>query len=81
MTLVVNGYNNDPRELVDIPEVRAMLRQREATWPHWAYFFNQVDDSIKLLLSCVAGASSWAEGRSRWTPIWSPPRWRVASAA
>jgi len=22
MTLVVDGYNNDPRELVDIPEVR-----------------------------------------------------------
>ena len=22
-----------------------------------------------------------AEGRSRWTPIWSPQRWRAASAA
>ena len=56
MTLVVNGYNDDPRELVDIPEVRAMLRQLEASWPHWAYFLNQVDDSIKLMLSCVAGS-------------------------
>lgn len=24
-------------------------------WPQWAYFLNQVDDSLKLLLSCVAG--------------------------
>ena len=55
MTLVVDGYNQDPRELVDIPEVRALLRDLEAAWPYWAYFFNQVDDSIKLLLSCVAG--------------------------
>jgi hypothetical protein len=55
MTLVVDGYNDDPRELVDIPEVRALLRGLEAAWPYWAYFFNQVDDSIKLLLSCVAG--------------------------
>ena len=55
MTLVVDGYNNDPRELVEIPEVRTILHQFEAAWPYWAYFFNQVDDSIKLLLSCVAG--------------------------
>ena len=56
MALVVDGYNNEPRELVDIPEVRALLRGLEAEWPYWAYFFNQVDDSIKLLLSCVAGS-------------------------
>ena len=44
MTLVVDGYNNDPRELVDIAEVRALLRGLETEWPYWAYFFNQVDD-------------------------------------
>ena len=55
ITLAVDGYNNDPRELVDIPEVRTFLRGLESSWPAWAYFFNQVDDSIMLLLSCVAG--------------------------
>ena len=62
MTLVVDGYNNDPRELVDIPEVRALLRGLESEWPYWAYFFNQVDDSIKLLLSCVAGCRFLGRG-------------------
>ena len=62
MTLVVNGYNNDPRELVDIPEVRTLLRALESSWPPWAYFFNQVDDSIKLLLSCVAGSRFHGRG-------------------
>ena len=62
MTLVVDGYNNDPRELVDIPEVRTLLRGLEAEWPYWAYFFNQVDDSIKLLLSCVAGCRFLGRG-------------------
>ena len=62
MTLVVDGYNNDPRELVDIPEVRALLRGLETEWPYWAYFFNQVDDSIKLLLSCVAGSRFLGRG-------------------
>jgi len=62
MTLVVDGYNNDPRELVDIPEVRALLRLLESEWPYWAFFFNQVDDSIKLLLSCVAGSRYLGNG-------------------
>jgi len=62
MTLVVDGYNNDPRELVDIPEVRTLLAQLEAEWPYWAFFFNQVDDSIKLLLSCAAGSRFLGHG-------------------
>lgn len=62
LTLVMDGYNNDPRELVDIPEVRTLLRGLEAEWPYWAYFFNQVDDSIKLLLSCVAGSRFLGRG-------------------
>jgi hypothetical protein len=62
MTLVVDGYNHDPRELVDIPEVRTLLRKLEASWPAWAFFFNQVDDSITLLLSCVAGSRFLGRG-------------------
>lgn len=30
MSLVVDGYNDDPRELVDIAEVRAILRELDA---------------------------------------------------
>lgn len=56
MTRVVDGYNNAPRELVNISEVRSLLRRLEAEWPHWAFFFNYVDDSIKLMLSCMAGS-------------------------
>lgn len=55
MVLSVDGYNDDPRELVDIAEVRALLCELERQWPYWAFFFNQVDDSIKLLASCVCG--------------------------
>ena len=62
MTLVIDGYNNDPRELVDVPEVRTLLRGLESSWPQWAYFFNQIDDSIKLLLSCVAGSRFLGRG-------------------
>ena len=68
MSLVVDGYNSDPRELVDIPEVRNLLRRLEAAWPYWAYFFNQVDDSIKLLLSCAAGKAFLGGGAVEMDP-------------
>lgn len=57
MVMSVDGYNEDPRELVDIPEVRAFLGELELQWPYWGFFFNQVDDGIKLLASCVCGTS------------------------
>ena len=56
MAMVVDSYNDDPRELVDIAEVRAFLRALEREWPYWAFFFNQVDDTIIIFLSCLCGA-------------------------
>lgn len=63
MVLSVDGYNDDARELVDIPEVRAFLRKLDLEWPYWGFFFNQVDDSIKLLGSCVCGTSFPGRGK------------------
>ena len=57
MALVVDGYNDDQRELVDIAEVRAFLKSLCEAWPYWGFFFNQVDDSIKILGSCVCGVA------------------------
>lgn len=62
MVLSVDGYNEDPRELVDIPQVREFLGVLERQWPYWAFFFNQVDDSIKLLASCVCGCRFPGQG-------------------
>lgn len=56
MALVVDGYNEDHRELIDIPEVRAFLRALDRDWPYWAFFFNQVDDTLIIFLSCLCGA-------------------------
>ena len=56
VALVVDGYNDDLRELVDVQEVRAFLVEFTRQWPYWAFFFNQVDDSIKLLSSCLCAS-------------------------
>lgn len=55
MSLVVSGYDSDPRELVDIPEVRSLLIGLVEQWPYWGFFMNQVDESIRILGSCYCG--------------------------
>jgi hypothetical protein len=57
MTLVVDGYNEDARALVDIPEARRILRTLVEQWKYWGFFFNQVDDSISILASCTCGSA------------------------
>lgn len=37
-------------------------KRSAGSWPHLTYFFNQVDDSIKLLLSCVGGSRFLGRG-------------------
>lgn len=55
MSLVVDGYDEDPRELIDIPQVRNFLREFSMAWPYWGFFFNQIDDSLMILGACVCG--------------------------
>lgn len=53
VSLVIDGYNEDPRELFEIAEVRAFIQALDARWPYWYFFLSQADDSIKLLESCL----------------------------
>jgi len=53
VSLVIDGYNDDPRELFEIPEVRAYLKRLDHEWPYWFFFLSQADDSIQMLESCL----------------------------
>jgi hypothetical protein len=55
--LVIDGYHDDRRALVDVPQVRAFIRKLNKVWPYWAYFLNHADESIKIYLSCLCGAA------------------------
>jgi hypothetical protein len=57
VSIVFEGWDEDPRELVDVPEVRSFVKRMAARWPEWAYFFNQQDAIIHLWLSCLVGKS------------------------
>ena len=83
MTLVVDDYNQAPRELVDIHEVRTSLRALESSGPPRAYFFNQVDTASLCSRPASPGADSTIALRSKWTPTSSrsPWAWRLENAA
>ena len=51
VTLVFHGYDDDPRELESIPEVRAWFANLFAAWPYWSFFASRIDQTVPLFLS------------------------------
>jgi hypothetical protein len=51
---VVDGYNDDPRELFELPEVRVYIKRLDQEWRYWFFCLSQADESIKLLESCLS---------------------------
>jgi len=55
LSIAFDGYEMDPRELIEIPEVRAFVASLHAVWPYWAFFLNQLDHTINLWAACLCG--------------------------
>lgn len=53
LAIMVAGYNNDQRELAEIPEVRAFFAKLSAQWPHWFWMLARGMGGISLLLSLL----------------------------
>src|ERR1017187_8430265 len=53
VTLVFNGYDDDPRELESIPEVREWFAKLFAAWPYWSFFASRVDQTVPLVLTLL----------------------------
>jgi hypothetical protein len=49
----VAGYDTDPRELIEIPEVRAFFSKLVKEWPHWLWFLNRESGCLTLLFSLL----------------------------
>ncbi|MCU1136992.1 hypothetical protein [Stenotrophomonas maltophilia] len=47
MFLSFGGWESDPREIYDIPEVVQFFRALTERWPYWFYFLEAVQDSAK----------------------------------
>lgn len=51
--LVFDGYENDPRELYSIAEVRAFVQALTKEFPYWLHFCSKSDDSLLILIRCL----------------------------
>ena len=53
LSISFHGYDDDPRALYTVAEVRTFVARVHTAWPHWFFFLNQVDHSIKLVAACL----------------------------
>ncbi len=51
--LSFHGYDTDPRELYQIPEVRQYLASLDSKFPYWFYFLSTDDEILKMIAFCL----------------------------
>jgi hypothetical protein len=52
MVLFVEGYDEDPREIYAIPEVRAFYQNLWQRWPYWLYFCHLEAENLMMMVMC-----------------------------
>lgn len=53
VTLVFHGYDDDPRELEAIPEIRTWFARLFEAWSYWSFFASRIDQTVPLVLSLL----------------------------
>ena len=48
----IGGWNDDPREIHIIPEIRRFYSAFHAAWPYWLYFCNLDVDTLRAMTLC-----------------------------
>jgi hypothetical protein len=64
----VDGYNDDPRELFEIPEVRTFVRELDARWPYWFFFLSKTTDALKMIMLSLSRYQRVGGGLARYDP-------------
>lgn len=49
----VRGYDEDPRVIVEIPEIRAFFDTLSQTWPYWLWFLRRDLGAVALFMSLL----------------------------
>jgi len=52
LLFAIEGYDDDPRELHAIPEVRRFYSAFHAAWPYWLYFCNLDTEILRVMVLC-----------------------------
>ncbi len=59
----VDGYDDDPRALFEIPEVRRFVAALDERFPYWFYFVPKERDNLLLILLCLIPCQRKQDGR------------------
>ncbi|MGZ5858144.1 MAG: chlororespiratory reduction 6 domain-containing protein [Burkholderiaceae bacterium] len=54
ISLMVSGYDDDPRELHMIPEVRDYFVALDADFPYWFHICTRLDHTLRMLFMMIA---------------------------
>jgi hypothetical protein len=52
LTFMIEGYDDDLREVHSIPEVRQFYAAFREAWPYWLYFCNLDSDELRTMVLC-----------------------------
>lgn len=52
MMFAIEGYDDDPREIHSIPEIRRFYGAFHDAWPYWLYFCNLDTESLGMMVLC-----------------------------
>jgi hypothetical protein len=55
LCVMVEGYDSDPRELFEIPQVCAFFRVVTKQWPFWLWFLWRENNEVRNIVSLLAG--------------------------
>lgn len=63
----VHGYDDDPRELNEFPEVRDFINKLDDKFPYWCYFLSKRAGGLGFIFSCFCPPYLTPESREE---IW-----------
>lgn len=68
VAVVFAGWDDDPREVTEIPEVRSYFAALTESFPYWLHFIEKVGDSLPLVLGllCRGHREAFAPGLIGW---------------
>jgi hypothetical protein len=52
MVFCIEGWDDDPREIHGVPEIRRFYGAFHAAWPFWLYFCNLEVDTLRTMVMC-----------------------------
>lgn len=68
MLLEIEGYDNDRREVCEIPEVVSFIRAVNRHWPYWLHFMERSSAQVQMLLCLLTDVEKVHTGPGR-TPF------------